>query len=595
MRVGFRGRLFLITLASILVVVGGGYWYFRTATEAALLARLRADLTVRAELVVDGLNATRKGVAVDLHEVKHWDALADHLGGVSQTRTTIMDPTGVVVGDSGVDPADIPRVESHAARTEVRAAMQGQTGVERRRSTTVSEPLIYLAVPWRENGRTLGIVRLALPATELAEAVTRLTQGLSVSLGIAFLVALLVSTVAAHLSSRTARELTRVAQRMSDGDLAIRSHVPGSDEFAVLGRALDGLAHNLSATLDQLRGERDRLESVLSNMLEGVLMMDEQETVVLHNEAILQMLYLNPGLEGRKATEVILLEGFQTMVNEALSGKSVSRELVLREPTSKTFLTNVRPLARQRGVLLVLVDITAQRHLETVRSEFVANASHELRTPVAAILSAVETLQNAAADDPEATSAFLSMIERNAERLRSLIDDLLALSSIESGKLELVLKPIALRPAVESVLNSLTPQAQRKRIKLLCRVPTNVTVMATESGLAHVFGNLVDNAIKYCPPEATVTVAAKTSNGVVVATVTDTGPGIEPAHRERIFERFYRVDTGRSRAVGGTGLGLSIVKHWLDAMGGAIRVEAPLEGGARFRVTLDDARKHAKD
>jgi two-component system phosphate regulon sensor histidine kinase PhoR len=589
MRFGFRGRLFLVTLASILVVVGGGYWYFLTATEAGLLARLRTDLTVRAHLVMDGLNDAPSDTPLTLDNVEHWDALADHFGQVSQTRTTLMDIRGSVVGDSSVATADIAHVANHSTRPEVQSALHGRIGVQRRRSATVLEPLIYLAIPWERNGATIGVVRVALPATELAAAVQRLTRGLSVSLGVAFLVALLVSTVAAQLSSRTARELTEVAKQMSAGDLAIRSHVPGSDEFAVLGRALDGLAHNLSATLDQLRGERDRLESVLRSMLEGVLMLDEHETIVLHNTAFMQMLYLSPGIDGRKATDVIILDGFKTMVNEALGGNSVSGELQLREPTSKIFLTNVRPLARQKGVLVVLVDITEQRHLETVRQEFVANASHELRTPVAAILSAVETLQNAAADDPEATSSFLSMIERNADRLRTLVEDLLALSSIESGKLEVVLKPIPLRGAIENVLNNLTPQARRKGTNLLCRVPTNLNVMATESGLAHVFGNLVDNAIKYCPPNATVTVAAKPGDGVVIVTVTDTGPGIEAAHRERIFERFYRVDTGRSRAVGGTGLGLSIVKHWVEAMGGTIRVEAPSDGGTRFRVAFNDS------
>ncbi len=529
MRFGFRGRLFVVTLGSILVVVGGGYWYFLTATEAALMSRLRADLTVRAHLVMDGLNATGEHHPLTLANVAHWDVLADHFGHVSQTRATLMDLTGTVIGDSGVATDDVENVENHATRPEVAAALHGQIGVQRRRSATVREPLIYLAMPWLDKGQAIGILRVALPATELEQAVERLTQGLSVSLGVAFLVALLVSTVAAQLSSRTARDLTRVAKQMSDGDLAIRSHVPGSDEFAVLGRALDGLAHNLSATLDQLRGERDRLESVLRSMLEGVLMMDEHETIVLHNTAFMQMLYLSPGIDGRKATDVIVLEGFKAMVSEALHGNSVSGELSLREPTSKIFLTNVRPLARQQGVLVVLVDITEQRHLETVRQEFVANASHELRTPVAAILSAVETLQNAAADDPEATMAFLSMIERNAERLRTLVEDLLALSSIESGKLEVIPKPIALRTAVEGVLNNLTPQARRKGTHLLCRVPTNLQVMATESGLAHVFGNLVDNAIKYCPANATVTVAAKAGgDGVVIVTVTDTGPGLRP-------------------------------------------------------------------
>jgi len=526
--------------------------------------------------------------STELSPGETWNEVAQWLGAVGRTRVTLIRADGVVVGDSDVAADTLSEVENHRERSEVRAALSGQSGVARRLSETVQSRMIYVAVPWRRDGQLVGVVRLALPATELDEAVSELTQGLTVSGGVALLIALFVSTVAAHLASTSARALTQVAQRMRDGDLNARSGQRGTDEFAVLGQALDGLAESLSATLDQLKGERDRLDRVLRSMHEGVLLIDEAGEIVLFNAAVLEMLFLNSGISGRKAMDVVKLDGFREMLEAALRGESSSRELRAKEPSQKILLTNVRRLARRKGALAVFVDITEQRHLETVRQEFVANASHELRTPVAAILSAVETLQGAAADDPEASVAFMSMIERNANRLRSLVDDLLALSLIESGRLEVELKPILLRPAIEGVINGLTPQARAKETELLCRIPTNLTVMASQTGIEHVFSNIIDNAIKYCPPRASVTVAARAANGVVKVTVTDTGPGIDAAHRERIFERFYRVDTGRSRAVGGTGLGLSIVKHWVEAMGGTVRVEAGAEGGTRFCVAFSD-------
>jgi two-component system, OmpR family, phosphate regulon sensor histidine kinase PhoR len=588
-RFGFRARLFAVTMASIMVVLGAGYWYLRTTTEAAMLQSLERELVVRVQLVETSVNREAGETPPTLEHAAKWDALVDHLGQVAAARTTLVSKDGVVLGDSDVPLERLASVDNHGARPEVSTALHGGLGVAQRLSSTLSVPLIYVATQWEKDGVVLGVVRVALPATELDAAVDALTKGLTISFGVALLIALLVSTVAAQLTSASARSLTQIALRMSGGDLTVRSSWAGTDEFAVLGQALDGLAQNLSVTLEQLKGERDRLERVLRSMVEGVVLMDEAGKIVLYNRAVIEMLYLNSGILGRRATEVIKLDGFEEMLTGALNGDNSFRELKAIEPKAKVLLTSVRRLARRKGALAVFVDVTEQRHLETVRQEFVANASHELRTPVAAILSAVETLQDGAASDAEILQSFLGMIDRNAHRLRSLVDDLLTLSQIESGRLEVMPKPVALRPAIEDVFKNLTPQARAKETELVCRVPTNLRVMATEAGIEHVFGNLVDNAIKYCPARATVTVAAKTLDGVVAITVTDTGPGIEPAHRERIFERFYRVDAGRSREVGGTGLGLSIVKHWVEAMDGTVRAEAAPGGGTRFRIALNDA------
>lgn len=576
-------------MTSIMVVLGAGYWYLRTSTEAAMLESLERDLIVRAELVEVSVNLEANGVPATSEHAREWDALADRLGTVASARTTLISRAGVVLGDSEVPLERLTDVQNHATRGEFEEALERGFGVARRRSSTLRVPLIYVAKRWNEGGESKGVVRVALPATDLEAAVDALTKGLTFSLGVAFLIALLVSTVAAQLTSASARSLTQVAMRMSGGDLTARSSLAGSDEFAVLGRALDGLAQNLSVTLEQLKGERDRLERVLRSMVEGVLLMDESGSIVLYNNAVLEMLHIDSKILGRSARDVIQLNGFEEMLVGALNGDNAFRELKATEPKSKVLLTSVRRLARRKGALAVFVDVTEQRHLETVRQEFVANASHELRTPVAAILSAVETLQDGAIEDPEFSQSFLGMIERNAHRLKALTDDLLTLSQIESGRLDVALKPVHLRQAVEDVFKNLAPQARAKETELICRVPTNLRVRATERGIGHVFGNLIDNAIKYCPNKARVTVAAKASDGRVVITVTDTGPGIEPAHRERIFERFYRVDAGRSRDVGGTGLGLSIVKHWVEAMGGTVRAEAGPGGGTRFRLALEDA------
>jgi two-component system phosphate regulon sensor histidine kinase PhoR len=319
-------------------------------------------------------------------------------------------------------------------------------------------------------------------------------------------------------------------------------------------------------------------------MREGVVVLDAAGNLVMYNRALQEMLFLGSSIQGKPAAEVFEHAEFLALLSGAIEGISSSQELTFERPTAKVFLANVRRLP-PRGALAVLVDITEQRHLETVRQEFVANASHELRTPIAAISSAVETLQGAAAGDLEAGAGFLRMIERNAQRLTTLVDDLLSLSSIESGRLDVKLESVRLTAAVEATLNNFVAAARNKQTDLVSLVPADIYVQATPRGLEHVLGNLVDNAIKYCPPGSRVRVEVEQQPDVVVITVSDNGPGIPEAHRERVFERFYRVDAGRSRALGGTGLGLAIVKHWVEAMHGTISVTCPGEG-TQFRVAL---------
>jgi two-component system phosphate regulon sensor histidine kinase PhoR len=578
--IGLRifGVTFSLLLATLIVVYG----YARTQVQRELTASISSDLAARLGLVAERVSVAGKTADSSID----WDKLADELGALSGARVTLVRRDGKVLGDSNVSAADLAGVENHASRPEIASVLGGgmSTSESQRFSKTVGEAMLYRGVIWKVGSEVEGVVRLSVPLTKLHDAEARLTWSLSFGVILVLLASLAVAAVAAQLGSRAAKELTEVAGRMRLGDLTARSAFTGTDEFAVLGRTLNGLAENLSATLEQLRAEKGLLDRVLSSMREGVIVLDSSAAIVLSNSALLEMFSLKQAIEGKAASEVFNHPEFIEMLSTAIAGQSNSRELVFPGAAPKVLLANVRRLP-PKGAVAVLVDITAQRRLETVRQEFVANASHELRTPIATITSAVETLQDAAANEPEAAANFLAMIERNAQRLKVLVDDLLSLSLLESGRMEVRLESIELVGAVDSTLLSLESAATKKQTELVNLVQPDVWVNASLRGLEHVLLNLVDNAIKYCPAGSRVVVEAKEMDDRVDVFVTDNGPGIPEPHRERIFERFYRVDTGRSRSLGGTGLGLSIVKHWVEAMSGSISLTSPGEG-SRFRVVL---------
>jgi two-component system phosphate regulon sensor histidine kinase PhoR len=424
------------------------------------------------------------------------------------------------------------------------------------------------------------------------------------ALAVALIVAIVMSSGAAHLLSGELRRMTDVARRMSGGDLQARTRVSGSDEVAELGRALDHLAGNLTATLGELRGERDLLGRILQSMREGVLVLDGDHRILLVNPALRATLLLGPAVEGKAPLEAVRNADLQEILDRAFSShEPTSGEIEVGGLTRKRLLVHASPLPPTDtgdgpggrdggGMLAVFVDVTEIRRLETLRKDFVANVSHELRTPVTAVRSAVETLRHTLERDPTASVRFVDMIDRNAQRLGSLVEDLLDLSRIESQEYKPELEALPLRPAAEQVVSLLRAKVDEKRQTLALEIPSDGFVLrADRRALEQVLTNLVDNAVKYCPMGSTITLRARVVDDVgqgarARVEVLDTGPGIEPRHQPRLFERFYRVDGGRSRDMGGTGLGLSIVKHLVEAMSGAVGVESSPGRGSLFWFTL---------
>ncbi len=599
MGLGIRGKLFLLSLGLITATLVMAELALTPSLERELTQNIHRDLEARGKLLKREVQ----------HQIKTLNAqpsntlttLTHELSQQAHLRLTLVAPDGRVLGDSDLTESELLRIENHGERPEIKAALQGQVGTSIRQSTTLDHRMMYVALPLQQDQQTLGVLRVALPLSHVDQSIWRLRELLIGASLLALGVTALISTLAAHRISRTLRMLAHSARRMTRGELDERTHAPGSDEIATLGQSLDQLAMNLAEALRQLKNERDLLEGILEGMQEGVLVLDRNNRVRHANPALREMLVIGPDAIGKPLLEVIRNAELADIFNKARAHQSPeSGEVDQTGLKPRRLQVQAAPLPGEPGNLLaVLVDVTQLRRLESLRKDFVANASHELRTPVASVRSAAETLRTAM-DDPEAAVGFLDMIERNATRLHLLVEDLLDLSRIESREFRLQWCDLELASFTQNLLDTYQPLAQPKAIHLEMGVPEDMKAQVDRRALEQILGNLLDNAIKYCPTASTIRIEASLVTGQstqgdapgIRMQVVDNGPGIPRMHLSRLFERFYRVDPGRSRALGGTGLGLAIVKHLVEAMGGKVSVESEVGKGSCFAFTLKNAHTH---
>jgi two-component system phosphate regulon sensor histidine kinase PhoR len=440
---------------------------------------------------------------------------------------------------------------------------------------------------------------------------------LLLALGGGALVGFIVSELSVRWFDEAVRPLTDAAKRMHEGDLTVRARVAREQDVGQLGAAFDQLAGSLSQTVSELRSERDLVSRILDGMQEGVLLLDKDGKVALMNPALREMLLLRADLVGQPLLEVVRHAELKELLDRARTTRTTCsgevelgglkpRRLLVRGTAFTQHASRPRPGRGKRddlaenagGMLAVFFDVTDIRRLESLRRDFVANVSHELRTPVTAILSAAETMQTALERDPEGAKRFLAIVERNAARLQRLIEDLLDLSRIESRELRLRPERFPFEPFATHLLGMFRERAEKRTIALRLEATKALEVDADRRALEQVLTNLVDNAVKYCPEGCSVTLRAERSEGPapgVRLRVEDDGPGIAEKHLPRLFERFYRVDAGRSREMGGTGLGLSIVKHLVEAMGGTIEVLSAVGKGTTFDVKIPDASTRTRE
>jgi two-component system, OmpR family, phosphate regulon sensor histidine kinase PhoR len=592
MRLGIRARLLLVAVVLIGAAFFGADTYLTRGLERQLRSRVTDDLFARAELVAERAESARLAPA----DTPGWEALARALGAGAHARVTLVRDDGAVLGDSSLDAVEPAGTPSLASRPEASAALHGGRG-ENLESVAPGRRMLSVAVRFGTRDGHKAAASIASPLDSVDGMIRQLRRIVAVASLCLVGLALLISTLASRWISPALRDLTLAARRMAEGDLDVRTHVPTSDELGELAAALDQLGASVGATLDNLRHERDLQGRILDGMQEGVLVLDRDGRLVMMNPALRQMLLLGADAKGKLLIEVVRHAELHELVKRARVGRTTAMgEVDLPGIKPRRLLTHATALAGEAGGLLaVCVDVTDLRRLESLRRDFVANVSHELRTPVTAVRSAAETLQVSALKDPDPAVAmrFVEIIERNAERLQSLIEDLLELSRLESKEFKLKKERIDLGTVSSIVFGLFRQRADKKGIRLSADLPSDLPLLQTDQrALEQVLSNLVENAVKYCPPGSVVSIgasvdpAARSGDGVVRVTVSDNGPGVDPKHVPRLFERFYRVDAGRSRDVGGTGLGLSIVKHLVEAMGGSVTVDSKVGRGSTFAVTV---------
>ena len=520
-------------------------------------------------------------------------------------RITVILPSGKVIADSHQDPA---LMENHAYRPEIMEAKSGGTGISQRYSTTLHNKMKYLAIPARNHGEIVAVVRTAVPAVSIANALNTYYGKIAFAIFIMVVAALLLSVFLGQGITKPIKELERGAQRFSRGELSTKVAVPGIDELTHLSKALNDMASQLDNRIKTITAQRNEQEAILSSMTEGVVAVDASESILSINAAAAVLFSIEgQAVHSRFFGEVVRNSGAQRFVHRLIEKQTPLEEDITlqafdgerrRDLVLQVHGTLLRDSGnKMTGAVIVASDVTRLRQLETIRKEFVANVSHELRTPLTSIKGFVETLQGGAIDSREDASRFLGIIAAQVDRLSALVDDLLTLARIEREEEDasIVLEERPLMPIVNAALRDFAAAAGAKNISIEAMGDTTVSARVNAAMLEQAVGNLIDNAIKYSDIGKPVTVTVSRERDDAVISVADQGIGIAPEYHERIFERFYRVDKARSRKAGGTGLGLSIVKHIAALHNGSVSVKSVPGSGSTFSITLPLSQKTADD
>jgi two-component system phosphate regulon sensor histidine kinase PhoR len=556
-------RTTLLILTTLAIPFALFLWW----TEADLRPRLEGEVRASLERQARVIQATIGDAAFS-------DSLADALGEASGNRITLIDDDGWVVGDSEVSSNRLPDVENHTSRPEVAAALDGETSSSIRASETVALRLLYVAVP-----DSRGVLRVSAPLARADALVTRSRQWV---LAGGLLTLFLMALLGRQLVGFWLRPVTRLQDTLAAigrGETGRRVGFEGGGALASVGRSVDEAAARLEERLADLSRESSDLSGMFDELEDGIAQIDRSGIIIRVNRAFESWIGRSD-LVGERIGSLLRDPGNLAAIQSAIAGERAGNESVIGR---HIVLLTARP--DERGALIVLRDLTRTRQLEEIRRDFVANVSHELKTPLTNVRGFAEAI---AEDDevPEVQRGFANRIVANAARMQALVDDLLDLSRIESGAWRPEPVDLDLSAVAREVWGTFDEKPADTGVKLELNVPDGHVVCADPDALRQILRNLFDNALRYAPAGTAVTVSTRRDGEMDRIHVEDSGPGIPAAHLKRVFERFYRVDAARSREAGGTGLGLSIVKHLVAAHGGDIRIESEVGSGTCVWFTL---------
>jgi two-component system, OmpR family, phosphate regulon sensor histidine kinase PhoR len=514
----------------------------------------------------------------------------------TNTRITIIDAKGNVIIDTEKDHFTM---ENHAGRPEVIAALSGDLGKSIRYSDTLKVDLMYIAQPIYKAGSVIGAVRLAKPLYEINALLYKLYFNILIAVMAGILIASLLGYRMAVNITKPIEEITYIASRIAKGDFSKRINIKDRNEIGILAGSINDMASKLNDTIMSLQDKNIKLESIMSSVVNGIIAIDSSERVLFINPVAQSLLNITEkDIVGKHLLQVVRNNSIDTYLKAILQDKKFfDNEIIIDDPDERVLKFYTNPIKQTDesdidGIIITLQDITELRKLERMRTEFVANVSHELKTPLTSIKGFVETLKMGDIEDKQDTERFLNIIEAEADRLYRLINDILSLSELEQKRVKTAKEEIKVEKTIREVISMLKSQGDKKNIELALDIKQGLNNLIGDTDmLKQMLINLVDNAIKYTPENGKVLVEAynlsdETEIDKIVIKVKDNGIGIPEKHIPRLFERFYRVDKARSRRVGGTGLGLAIVKHIVILYNGEIEVESEVGKGTEFRIIL---------
>jgi len=600
--------IFPSTLMTILLAIGVVTWLFSDFFRDYYLNMTKERLKSNAL-------AMRCAVTpmISKYDPEAFAELVKTLSEDTGTRVTVIDIEGRVLADSDENPVDM---ENHATanRKEVLTAMNGGTGYSIRFSSTLNKDTMYVAVPILKNSRVVAVLRTSFFLNTLQRFLNRTyTHIIGLAMVVAA-VAICISYILSRQITQPLEQLKEAAASFAKGDFRIKPPISGIAEIRNLSESMNRMSESLQANINEITEQKNELKLILSSMFEGVIAIDLDDKIITMNSAAKKILNTNIPISSsagtnkvenailtyskiqndekytsRKFRETIRNSEIHKLVDEILeNGHTINRQIEIKGLRTKTLNLHAAVLrdysGSMVGVLLVVSDITQISQLENMRRNFAANVSHELKTPLTAIKGAVETLIDGAIQNKDDADKFLRIIYKHSERLNALISDIMSLSKIEQDTIDLA--PCNLRQILNTSLEICGEKAEQSEVTLTLECDEKLVVSGNEQMLEQVFVNLIDNAIKFSPENEIVSIAASRTVDIVSISVTDHGCGIPEEHIPRLFERFYRVDKGRSRRQGGTGLGLAIVKHIVNSHNGIVEVLSKPGKNTIFTVKL---------
>jgi two-component system phosphate regulon sensor histidine kinase PhoR len=582
-KIGFAKRLLAIYGVIFIFVLLVTDWTLSTVLQRRDLQQLLSSLVRQSVLIREIASPLLRDTSRLRSEIRK---IAEETG----LRITVVDPEGVILADSSETDEALPKMDNHATRPEIAAALRKETGMSLRYSITVKAKMLYLATPVTENGKILGVVRVAMPVTHVDEILASVRRPMMFAAFLGILIVLVAGIFFSDHLTKRIRRITSIAERYAREDWSEKILMDGQDELKMLAETMNQMASSLASRIEDLETEKGKISVILGHMKEGVIAIDRRKQLVTANPAAENIFgFAVPEAQGKGLIEITHHPQLEGIVDRAFKEqKTAAVEIQLSGKIKKTLHVNVIVLeahVRSIGGILVFHDMTELRRLENIRKEFVANVSHELRTPLTSIKGFIETLLGGALKDAPTSERFLKIISEETDRLGRLVEDILTLGEIEQGVAPLRKEAIDLSPELLTILEKLKTQIREKKItveNLLSGKP--LRLFGDRDKVHQVLMNLIDNAIKFNKPEGRIILSADQNPSGVTITIEDTGAGIPGEARERIFERFFRVDKARSKELGGTGLGLAIVKHIMEAHGGHASCQSIPGQGSRFSV-----------